>query len=273
MSETKRHNRSTNEMSPIIGLGGVLTVKRMLLAYKLLLNGKTNSDVPAHERFIPPPERGLGKREEMYKDVEDRVFRLHEKFNEPATIVGHSLGSYFMFRLALDHPDWFNHGVSLGGLIGGIKQEPPSMKLLTSFLGNPPGKQDLMYNSEHMQEMRHRAITKGLPGMELHLIATPFDDLVKFPTGLQIELPEGQPVERLITAPPFPGLLNYYRRHSGIADLQQLVTPLPVTHYDIQTNLSVIHHINELRRPGEVLAFSPRPTGLPEAALPVPVAA
>ncbi|HVI60657.1 MAG TPA: alpha/beta hydrolase, partial [Candidatus Saccharimonadales bacterium] len=87
----------------MVAIGGLLTVKRVAFWYKPLLDKDTSTDVPAKERFIAPPDRGIGEPEELQKKMTEALEGMHDRLDRRKMfLVGHSLGGLIATVAALE---------------------------------------------------------------------------------------------------------------------------------------------------------------------------
>ena len=76
--EAGRHVTEVQETA-LVALGGLLTAKQFYPLYSKLLKLDTTSRLTPRERFMPPPQRGLGTVEGMRREMNERLSQLHEQ--------------------------------------------------------------------------------------------------------------------------------------------------------------------------------------------------
>ena len=234
-------------MAPVVVIGGLMVLKRHLPLYRPLLSGKTNSELSASDRFFPVPDKGLGDHEEMFEELSSQLINASERLEEPPVVVGHSLGGLMATKFAVEHPDKVSAVVCLAGLQEGIKHETPSSFGLNLLLGRPPGRQLIQHDSDHMTAHKQKIANDWSADVPLHLVASPIDDLLLFPQGLGLELPEGQEPERRVVGLPGSGFL--LRFVPGMPKNTQILgSPVIANHYDIPANISVNRYTRAVRR-------------------------
>lgn len=235
------------EMAPVIAIGGLLVVKRHLPLYRPLLSGKANSELSASDRFFAVPDKGLGQHEEMFEELSSQIIKVYERLEEPPVVVGHSLGGLMATKFAVEHPDKVSAVVCLAGLQEGIKDETPSSFLLNLALGKPAGRQLIQHDSDHMTAHKQKVAEDWPADVPLHLISTPIDDLLLFPQGLGLELPEGQEPQRRVVGLPGTGFL--LRLIPGMPKNTRILrSPVLANHYDIPVNIGVLRYTRAIRR-------------------------
>jgi len=81
--------------------------------------------------------RNLGPREGVLEGLEERMQQLHERYESPISLVGHSLGGIFARELAREYPDRVRQVISLGSPFGeGRMTASIPARLFTAL--NPP---------------------------------------------------------------------------------------------------------------------------------------
>ena len=84
---------STGDLAPIVAIGGLLTVKQVAEWYRPVLTKDKTSDLPIGKRFLAPPQRGLGKLDEMREEMSELLHKMHRRVDQRKMfVVGHSLG-------------------------------------------------------------------------------------------------------------------------------------------------------------------------------------
>jgi pimeloyl-ACP methyl ester carboxylesterase len=81
--------------------------------------------------------RNLGPRDGVLEGLEERMQQLHERYESPLSLVGHSLGGIFARELAREYPDRVRQVISLGSPFGeGRMTASIPARLFTAL--NPP---------------------------------------------------------------------------------------------------------------------------------------
>jgi pimeloyl-ACP methyl ester carboxylesterase len=258
VSYISERNPLTNNHQPlaeVFFLGGVLTTDAMYPLYRPLLSGNDLHSLGEHSHYLPHPKSVLSNAEELYKRAEDKIMPLVLEQPERSTLVGWSLGGAVAVKLALEHPDSFSDVITIAGAEAGIPDPTSheaslSLRGLFKLVGNISGKDGILSTSANMREQRERIQAEWSKDIKLHMIKPTFDDLLRFPHGLDLQLPEGQSPRRMIVAPTIsmPGFINRKRNTSGMYDLKAIKSALPASHYDIPLNPSVISYIRKIRR-------------------------
>lgn len=236
---------SETQMAPVLGIGGLLSVKTQWHYYRPLLSDP-NSPLGPKERFLPIPDRGLSSFPEMYGQLEEDFVATQEKLEEKVVLVGHSLGGLMAIKLGLEHPDKTASVVSLAGIQEGIRSLTPTGKLLKWMLKNPPEAENLHPDSDLMQEHKKKIAAEWSPDTSLHLRSPTFDHLIPLPQGLCLELPDGQQPSRKVVGPPGMGFL--LRRISDMPRDVDILPSLPTGHEDMAISLAVIRETRRIRR-------------------------
>lgn len=242
----QQSHENLSEMSHVITYGGVLTIKQLLPLYKGILKSGEDS-LPDHERFFPIPKKHLDEPSEMYKRFEDRFLSAHDKINERVVVAGHSLGGLAAAMVGLEHPDKVAAVVCIAGAQSGIKQETAGTLALRRWINMPHVDKHISHDSGFMNEFKERIASEWSPDVSLHLISTPFDDLIVAPQGLGIELPEGQEPSRLLAAPNLPFVHRALRNLPGLPKGTRILNSRPTTHYDIPRASAVINYTRNVR--------------------------
>lgn len=235
----------------MVAIGGLLTVKRVAFWYKPLLDKDTSTDVPAKERFIAPPDRGIGEPEELQKKMTEALEGMHDRLDRRKMfLVGHSLGGLIATVAALEHPELISGVVSLGGAHSGYSKETPATLALRHMLGNPAEARHLKHDSPFMQEHQEKMANEWPSDVPLHIISSPNDVLVVTPHGFDVELPGEQEADKRIVIPPSPfGLIEKgTRRILGISNnVKSISSKRPTEHVNLPRVPAVTNYINESR--------------------------
>jgi pimeloyl-ACP methyl ester carboxylesterase len=244
-----------SHLAPIVAIGGLLTVKQLAEWYRPVLSKDKASVLPAHKRFIAPPQRGLGKVEEMRDQLVEQLEGVYERLgSKKLFLVGHSLGGLMATMTAVERPDMVAGVASLGGVHTGYRLKTPGTELLRHFVGNPPEAKLLRHDSDFMQEHKHRMATEWPKDVPLHVISTPLDILVVPPQGFDVKLAHGEPDNRLILPhvphPHIGGILAGAARFALRIphDFKPLHTGYLTEHLNIPRNPDVADHIDQSRR-------------------------
>jgi pimeloyl-ACP methyl ester carboxylesterase len=193
----------------VLGIGGLLTGQECAGFYKPLLDdGLEDWNLPPAQRFIPIPDRGIGKFDETLKRLEEQILIKRQELGRAVVLVGHSLGAYYAEEAELNHPEIASDVVLAAGVQEGQKYETSETLFIRYALRNPPHAGYLRHDSEEMKAHVERVATEWPAGVGLHAISTASDTLLPFTHGLQLNLPEGQQAERHVIALPLPGVEN-----------------------------------------------------------------
>ena len=79
----------------------------------------------------------LGPRDGVLEDLQERFLDLAARYDEPLTLIGHSLGGIFAREIAREYPDKVRHVISLGSPFGEGRMSGSIPARLFSAL-NPP---------------------------------------------------------------------------------------------------------------------------------------
>jgi hypothetical protein len=236
-----------HNMAPIVGIGGLLSIKTQWGFYVPLLSTPSSALSPK-DRFLPIPDRGLSPISEMYGQLEEQLGVLHERLEERVVLFGHSLGALMATKLALDNPDKISAVECLAGVHDGVDELTFSGRLLKRILGSPDHAEDLLSESDFMTVHRAQMATAWPADVPLHLVSPTHDMLIPAPQGLEVALPEEQGPERLIVVPHAPGLKASIREKTAHLDVSELRWLLPADHVSIAVSPPVIGHTRQLRR-------------------------
>lgn len=239
------------EMAPIVAIGGLLTVKRLAFWYKPLLDIDSSTDIPANERFVAPPNRGIGEPDELQKRITESLENIHEQLDRRRMlIVGHSLGGLIATRAAVERPDLVQSVISLGGAHSGYSRETPATLALRHCLGNPKEAKHLRHDSSFMQEHQEKMASEWPSDVPLHIISSPVDVLVVPPQGYDVNLPNGRQPEKRLLVPPVHAAEWVLRRHLGVQnDVKALRTWHPTEHLNLPRVPAVASYVRENQFP------------------------
>lgn len=248
MAERAHQTTQNPEVAPLVAIGGLLTIKRLAFWYAPILKDDT-TDLPPAKRFIAPPDRGIGKPEEIQKKSTELLERIYERLNRRRVfLVGHSLGGWIATAIAVDRPDLVEGVMSLGGVHSGYDRETPATLALRHGLGNPKEAEHLRHDSPFMMEHQEKMASEWPAGVPLHLIASPSDVLVVPPHGLHVALPEGRQPDKRLVVPPLRAAEWAIRRSFGISkDVKSIRTWHPTEHVNLPRVPAVIEHANASR--------------------------
>jgi pimeloyl-ACP methyl ester carboxylesterase len=250
-SELEPATHVSSDLSPLVVIGGLMTVKRLAKYYRPTLDIDTTSDIEPEERFIAPPKKGIASPEVIRAELTDQLEELYEKLGKRKMfLVGHSLGGLLATAAAVERPDRVSGVVSLGGVHDGIR-ENVGTNILRRVLGNPEEAKYILHDSPDIQEHREKMAGEWPKDTPLHVVSTPLDLLLVPPQGYGVELANGQPKEKLLLPPPFlvPGTESRLRRHMRIeAGVQTLRTMLFTGHLWLPRDPTVINYIESSRR-------------------------
>ncbi len=240
--------RLADELAPVVGIGGLLSVKTQWPYYVPLLSG-SDGGLSAKERFLPIPDRGLSPLPEMYGQLEEQLEAIHERVQQRVRLFGHSLGGFMVTKLALDHPDKIETVDCLAGVQDGVEEFTFTGRLLKHLLGNPVHAEDLLRDSDLMIEHRQRIAMEWSARIPLRLTSPTYDDLIPIPQGLGLELPDGQQPERRIIVPRLPGLsFGIREKTQHLENVTELRSFLPASHMDLPLCPPVISSMRQARR-------------------------
>lgn len=256
----------TNELAPVIVLGGLLTVSQLAWFYGPLLRLDKTSAAPANKRFVPPPQKGLGSVPDMEAELNDTLSRLYGIFGQRMHLVGHSLGGLFATRVTLGNPNIVASVTCIAGAQEGIKQETPASLALRYVLGNPHEAKLLKHDSEFMQDHTGRVATEWPENVPLHIISTVKDPLIVPPQGFGLH-PRNQQAHKKLVVPklgvarlPFLHIIN-----NQPEDVEFMATHQPAGHASIVRASVVLRYISDnVQRqtiPDNVIAIQPNTYG------------
>jgi len=261
--------------APLAVIGGLLTVKRFVPLYRQLLDRDDSTDLPAEERFIPPPEQGLGEVEYMEAELAERLEALHDKAGGlKLFLVGHSLGGFMAVRAALMRPDMVAGVVSMAGVHDGAEMDPRKPVGVAGFalrhaLGDPREAVHLQHDSPFMHEHRERVASEWPSDVPFYVISTALDCLVVPPRGYGMEMPEGQKPEEKLVVPNLPGAEWLARRALGIpCQVEALRARFVPGHVTLPLSPTAIDYVDQSRRvaTGSAIGVQLRPQPMQAAA-------
>ena len=241
--------KSSGELSPIVVIGGLLTVKQVAEWYRPILSKDKTAGVPLRKRFLAPPQRGLGNLDEMREEMSELLYKMYSRLGKrKMIIVGHSLGGFMGTVAAMETPEIVAGVFSLGGVHEGYDRETPATLALRHGLGNPSEAKHLWHESDVMLEHKARMATDWPDGVPLHCIATPLDYLIIPPKGFGVTLPNGRPENRLII-PPIPGAATAARVTFRLSEDVGMIKSWYLTeHVNLPHNPQVANYIDYNRR-------------------------
>lgn len=238
-----------HDLDPVIVIGGLLTGDETILVYNRMLDDPQSPLTPA-ERLISPPYRGLAPFDEMNGLVKEAVMARAEQLQRPVALGGHSEGGPLAIEAGLNLPSGVVSSVTTWGAPNfGVTRLTPGGHLLKHTVGRiAKGTGDIMADSDYMTGLREAVATRWSEDVAVHLLATPFDDLVSTQDALRIKLPPGQRANRKVMMPSNP-ILRAALRHvyHFSSDVRELRTRLPVNHYLMVRHKEVVDHHREIR--------------------------
>jgi pimeloyl-ACP methyl ester carboxylesterase len=233
------HNMAPVVVIPCFGVGPELQG-----LYKWMLNGDSVVSLPPEDRYLPIPSRGLGEKDEMIGVLDEKLDEAYQRLEEPVVIAAHSLGVLFATSLAIRNPDKVRGVYGVGGAHLGIKVETLSIKAIKAYLGESSEYLHIRHDSEHMVEHKRSMAEDWPEGVELCLVSTPIDDLVLFPHGLDVKLPNDREAEkRVLGVPDF-----IVKRLPGLPKNTRGMMSYMSTHIDMPLNPTVVKRLLEIRR-------------------------
>jgi len=230
------------ESSALVVIGGLLTIKQLSPLYMPLLKLDKTSSGPAHKRFVPPPQRGLGTVAGMTTELNTTLLRLHERHGKKLDLVGHSLGALMAMLATLENPDIVASATFIGGAHEGIKKETAATTALRRAVGNPPEAALLQHDSGFMDEQHARVASDWPADVPMYVYATVLDELIVPPQGFGLRPLGHVPADMGLITPRAPGLR--FLAHRMLRDAPEEVKVIPT--------LYPAEHINLVRCP-EVL--------------------
>lgn len=259
------------DSAPLVAIGGLLTIKRLSGFYAPLLRTDTSTDLPPKERFIAPPNKGIGEPTEIQKRFTEDLENMFERVGRRRIfLAGHSLGGLLGTVAAVERPDLVAGVASIAGAHSGYKRETPGTVALRSALGNPAEARHLKHDSSFMIEHHERMAEEWPEDVPLHIISTPADVLVVPPQGFDVQLPNGrQPEKRLVVS---PAMDKAYRLILGIKDdVESLHTWRLAEHVGLPRIPVAIQYVDLSRRNIHLYGNQQQPE--PDTVLPYPAAA
>jgi hypothetical protein len=247
MAERAPKVNPQNEMAPIVAIGGLLTIKRLAFWYKPLLDADTSTDLPASERFLAPPNRGIGEPDELQKHITENLENTYDQLDRRRMfLVGHSLGGLIATMAAVERPDLVQGVASLGGAHSGYSHETPATLALRHGLGNPKEARHLRHDSPFMKEHQERMEEDWPADVPLHIISSPIDVLVVPPQGYEVKLPEDRQPEKRLLVPPVRPLEWALRKRLGVSnDVKSLRTWHPTEHVNLPRVPAVVNYVHK----------------------------
>lgn len=247
MAERAPQANPEEQMAPIVAIGGLLTIKRLAFWYKPLLDVDDSTDIPTSERFIAPPNRGIGEPEELQKRTTEDLENIYDRLDgRRLLLVGHSLGGLLATKAAVERPDLIKGVVSLGGAHSGYSKETPATLALRHSLGNPKEARHLRHDSPFMQEHKEQMANEWPDDVPLHIVSSPVDVLVVPPQGYDVELPTGSQLEKRLLVPPVGATEWIIRKSLGVSsDVKALKTWHPTEHINLPRVPAVINYVRE----------------------------
>jgi pimeloyl-ACP methyl ester carboxylesterase len=233
---------------PVLAIGGLLTGPECAGFYKPLLDDDLEEwSLPPAERFIPIPDRGIGKFDETLPRLEEQVLIKRQKLGRAVVLVGHSLGALYAEAVELKQPDTAADVVLAAGVHEGQKYETPESFWLRLLLGNLPHAEYLKHDSDFMKEHVGKVATQWPEGVGLHAITTVCDSLLPFMHGLKLEMPEGQQAERHVIALPLPGMQSILQFLTQNRRVRHIPSLKPTLHVDIVRHPAFIQYVRDLQ--------------------------
>jgi hypothetical protein len=239
----------SEEMAPIIMVGGVKSDITPPLLYAPLLAGRDQAGLSTRERFFPLLKGGLASFEDMYKYLEEGVEEVYEQEGERLVVASQSLGGLFSTELGVRRPDMVEAVICLAGAQAGVKGEKPAAKVLRYSLGNPGTAVNLQEDSELMIEHTERIASEWSPDLPVHLVSSTTDILIPIQQGLKLKLPDGQESEKRVVVPRFMPE-SWARRVFSIPVEAELIKNFfgMADHFNIALTPAVISYIRGVRR-------------------------
>jgi pimeloyl-ACP methyl ester carboxylesterase len=258
-SEGARQTAEAGELAPMVAIGGLLTIKQVDWWYSKLLSQDTSSKVPAKERFIAPPYRGIAHPDKIRAKLTDHLERLQERLDgKRMYIVGHSLGGLLATETALERPDLVAGVSSLGGAHAGIRRHTIASRALQYGLGNPKEAQLLKHDSGFMQEHMARMATEWPKDTPLHIASTALDVIIPPPQGFDVQLPDGQEPSKSLIMPDDPFTAHLLRLMMRVPDDVQTIESSYLTeHVNLPRSPVVIADVEAHRRAASGYSFDP----------------
>lgn len=252
------------ELAPIVAIGGLGTVKQLAKWYEEVLEKDTNSPLPPRKRFVAPHKQGLGDIEEMHEETYDRLGTMQERLDgRKMFLVGHSLGALLATKVAVKCPELVAGVVALGGAHEGYSKDTPGTHALKLLLGRHPQAGHLKHDSDYMQEHNEDMANNWPDNVPLHIISTPFDQLIVPPQGFGVKAGNNE-VRKKLVIPPIPGLETVIRKAMGIEDdVEMMRSYYPTEHLNLPQNPDIANYIQRIRQElAGVAEESPQHNGL-----------
>jgi pimeloyl-ACP methyl ester carboxylesterase len=259
--------------SALVVIGGLLTIKQLSPLYMPLLKLDKTSSGPAHKRFVPPPQRGLGTVEGMTAELNTTLLRIHEQHGRKLDLVGHSLGALMAMLATLENPDIVASATFVGGAHAGIKKETAATTALRRAVGNPPEAALLQHDSGFMNEQHARVANDWPADVPMYIYATVLDELIVPPQGFGLR-PQGHaPADMGLVAPRIPGLQLLARRmlRDAPPEVKTISTLYPAEHINLVRCPEILGRI-ALHRAGMPADCMPETGATPLQPLAVPAA-
>lgn len=248
MAERAPEATPNTRITPLVAIGGLLTVKRVAFWYNSLLEDEF-TDLPPAKRFVAPPDRGIGEPEEILKRTIDHLEKVFDRLDRRRMFLsGHSLGGLLATMAAVERPDLVGGVVSLGGAHAGYSRETPATLALRHGLGNPKEAEHLRHDSPFMQEHQEKMASEWPADVPLHIISSPSDVLVVPPHGFDVALPAGRQPDKRLVVPPLRAAEWAIRRGFKIPDdVKPIRTWHPTEHVNLPRVPAIINHVHESR--------------------------
>jgi pimeloyl-ACP methyl ester carboxylesterase len=195
-------NPSGQEMAPVAVLGGLFTGSEALPFYMGTLAGHATANLPYEDRFIPPPNRGLGDKDEMFAELEEKLLSVYDRLEQPFVLAGHSLGGLLASKFALKHPEATAAVVCFAGAQEGVLEETFCVLALRFGIEKITRRKSqydhILFGSDHMLEHRQAVSDGWSDDVGVHLISPAHDVLFPLPHGLRMPLPKTNPANTYV---------------------------------------------------------------------------
>lgn len=223
------------EPTALVALGGLLTIKRFYPLYSKILKLDKTSNLSPRERFVPPPQRGLGTVDGMRSEMNNTLAQLNRRTGTKLDLVGHSLGALMAVMGTLDNPDIIASATLLGGAHEGIKKETLGSRALRQAVGNPPEAKHIRHDSDFMHTLANRVSDEWPEDIPMRIYSTMFDELIRPPHGFGLRPGGRTPAEMGLIVPNTPGV-GLLVRHT-LGEMPEGVELLRTHYFTEHTNI------------------------------------